>query len=243
MASMRRLMYPIVAMGRQPRADRAADGTISTRATVGGRTWELIEAYAKRLEITPVQALRALMLYIEDLISDDQISWLGLDWQQSIRATRDKLGGLPLSLADIDQAKLHRSTKTKSGFVGVYANGAGFRATGRHAEYLGTYKTAIEAAAMRFLHYKKNGLPYGELELEIDRLRRDGEHGSDEQLREIALELARQCGTLHLFEEDAGEGPQMAGFAPGELEAAKQKLAERDAAEDLGWTIRRPDEP
>lgn len=205
-------------MGRPARIARAEDGTVSVRTTVGSRTWDVIDAYTRRLGITHAQALRAFMLYIEDLISDDQTAWLPLDWRSAVKAERDRLGGIPLSLAAVDQAKLHRSDKTKSGFHGVYANGAGFRATGRHAEYLGTYKTAIEAATMRYLHYKKNSLPYGELEIDIDRARKSGEQGTDKQLKEIVLETARLSGTLHVYGDDGiqqASKPQMLGFGPG----------------------------
>lgn len=80
------------------------------------------------------------------------------------------------NLPPIEVGKLHRSTRTKSGFVGVYANGKGYRAMARGAGEnagsaqvsIGTFPTAESAAWARHLHYKKNGFPYGEIEAFLD---------------------------------------------------------------------------
>lgn len=220
-------------MGRQPRIDEHSDGSVSLRVDVGSHTWRLVKLHADRLGITAPQALHILMLYVESLIRADQFAWLSIDWQDTQRTHRDQHGGLPPSLSGIDLAMLHRSERTKSGFVGVYANGAGFRATGRRSAYLGTYTTAEEAAARRYLHYKQHGLPYGELEIAIDELRKQGEVGTDEALRDIVLETARLTGTSHLYEggERSDAKLKLLGFGPGGLEDV---AAELDALDEAG---------
>ena len=67
----------------------------------------------------------------------------------------------------INDASLHTSTKTSSGYVGVYVNGNGYRAMAADAKgqqiTLGTFPTSREAAWCRYLHHKRLGLPYGAL--------------------------------------------------------------------------------
>lgn len=218
-------------MGRKQTIELDEDGSATLRVTIPPSTWRLIQRFAERLKLDVEAAARIFLGHVEALISEGSTSWLAADWQ---RVQRDVSNESP-EIPEIDQAVLHRSTKTKSGFVGVYANGAGFRATGRRGQPIGTYKSAELAAWARYKFYKANSLPYGELELDIDRLRRDGERGTDEELKEIALELARLSGTMHHYEdprEEPSSAQEIAGFAPGALEAAREALKKHDAAID-----------
>src|SRR5439155_133379 len=117
--------------------------------------WSIIVSYATKLEIDAEVAMRVFMEQINALIAMGSISWLSPDWQAAIKPQQ--------TTPTIDHARLHRSERTKSGFVGVYANGAGFRAVGRAGAYIGTFQSAEVAAWERYLHYTRAGLPYGEL--------------------------------------------------------------------------------
>ena len=191
--------------------------------------------------------MSVLLDQIDAMIAAGNLSWLSAEWQRCGKAA----GGQPTKrrLA-IDTSKLHRNPKLKSGFQGVYANGQGFQAVGRRGEYLVRCSTAEEAAWRRYLHYAQHALPYGELELTIDDLRKCGEQGSDTDLRRVALETAQLSGTLHLYLDQMTEDErriysgsamptQMAGFAPGELEAANAALAKDGASEAKPSTSRK----
>ena len=75
--------------------------------------------------------------------------------------------------------KLQTSDKVKSGFVGVYANGKGFRAVGCRpdgsggaaAHSIGTFPTAEQAAVARLFYYQNNKLPYGKWADVVDKRR------------------------------------------------------------------------
>lgn len=218
-------------MGRRQKIEVNSDGSAEIRVSIQPYTWGLIAKYANKLKLNVEDAARIFLAQIEAQIGDGCPSWLSADWQVVARAASDDVAP---ALTGIDLTGLHRSTRTKSGFVGVYANGAGFRATGRRGEPLGTYKTAEIAAYKRMQHYRANGLPYGPLEEEIDRLRADGEQGTDEQLKAVAIQVAQDCGTMHLlFPNGASQdGPKPAGFGDGGLEAAAAALREHDDAEE-----------
>lgn len=210
-------------MGRQPRVEVHEDGSASLRIRIGPSTWRLVEAYGKSIGADGQTGLRALQAQIEALISAGNASWLSSDWQAILREFKAP-SRLP---ADFDATKLHRSDRTKSGFVGVYANGAGFRATGRAGAYIGTFQRAEVAAWERYLYYQRNDLPYGELEVAVDEERKRGTQGTDAELREIVLDTAHKSGTSHLYE---GEGEiQMAGFGPGGIAEASAALQLHDA--------------
>lgn len=133
-------------------------------------------------------------------------SFLGPIW---LRALKRALANNYGALADgpkIDFDKLHRSAKTKSGFVGVYANGKGFRAMAKVEgieSYVGTFQTAEEAAWRRFLYYKENKIPYGELEVDIAAWRARGEQGDDMHLAREIIKHSKLVGTFHIYEKDA----------------------------------------
>jgi hypothetical protein len=222
-------------MTRRPRIETADDGSVTLRVKLQPSTWALIAGYAAKLGLNEEDAARIFLQQIDALIAADSLTWLSIDW----RAIAKELRAAGPALPEIDVSKLHRSSRVKSGFYGVYANGQGFRAIGRWNEYIITVGSAELAAWHRYQHYIKHGHPYGELELEIDRLRREGELGTDQDLRRVALETAKLTGTLHLYAEHmtpeeqttygaAGAGAaQMIGFEGGP-EAAAAVLATHD---------------
>jgi len=161
--------------------------------------WRLIQQHAKRIGVNAMQCANMLLIHIEALAYDDSLSWLPPDWQHTHKEQRKSAANLPTSLLNVDLTVLHRSTSTKSGYVGVYANGKGFRAVGRKSAYLGTFDSAEEAAFKRYLVYKQNKLPYGELEIEVDKRRAFGDQGTDQELAEQILQFARENNQMHIY--------------------------------------------
>lgn len=136
------------------------------------------------------------------MLQAGQAGYLGPLFEQALKEVRNEHHGAISPGEAINLAKLHRSTKTKAGFMGVYANGKGFRAMARHQgveKYIGTFDSAEEAAWKRYLYYQEHKLPYGELEVEIAHWRAQGDQGTDEQLKARILQHAKDVGTLHLF--------------------------------------------
>ena len=113
---------------------------------------------------------------------------------------------------------------------------------GRKGEYLGTFEDAISAAHKRYMYYKQNNMPYGEMEIAVDELRRNGEKGTDDELRAIVLETAKHMGITHMYESEEEAAPPKRSTKPGAamsgfgdnaaFEAAQRKLKERDDAEE-----------
>lgn len=162
------------------------------------------------------------MMFLDRLVSmidDGKYDTFGPEFARIIKAlvANDQIGSLGLPAVDI--TKLHRSSKTKSGFIGVYANGKGFRAVGKGSGVggnirttdvnIGTYPTAEQAAWARLLHYKRHKLPYGELEEQLEYWRRQYPDLSDAELVSATAANPSGRGNLgELFERD--------GMAPSE---------------------------
>jgi len=192
-------------MGRKPKILRAEDGCVSIRVQIPRAIWLTVEDFAKRLGVSDEAALRLFMMRVAALLAQGDGSFLGPEWMLSLKQAKDDNFGSIGDGPKVDIDKLHKSTKTKSGFVGVYANGNGFRAMAKveGAEtYIGTFDTAIEAAWRRYLHYKENKIPYGELEVEIAGWRLRGEQGDDMHLAREILKHSKSVGTFHIFEKD-----------------------------------------
>lgn len=157
-----------------------------------------------------------LLVSLEADLELGQLDALPAEW----RVTAARRQGAPKIPDGFDFSRLHRSTKTKSGFAGVYANGRGFRAAGRNGEHIAQCDTAEEAAYRRLMYYRQRGLPYGPMEDAIDNLRKIGTRGTDEQLKALVLHDAQFDGTAHLYEEIENQPqqlqqPQMFGFGEG----------------------------
>lgn len=224
-------------MGRPLKQDVSPDGSVTVRATFGARTWRLIQARARKFGIQDHVCAAMFLHNIEALLHNGVTNWLPSDWQFLNKELQRATNYLPPSLDGVDLTKLHRSNKTKSGFVGVYANGQGFRATGRRGEYLGTFDTAEEAAVHRFRHYKQNKLPYGELEIEVDERRnRYGETGTDEEVIRGIMDHAARTNQTHVFQpwldamSDPPPKPSEAEIAALEARMAKLKAFDKRQA-------------
>jgi hypothetical protein len=146
------------------------------RVNVPGELWELLEEVAIVMEASPKWCFGMLLKRIEHLSSTSQVDVLGYEFAQARQRlnSRGKFGA-SAAARTIDLMKLHRSDKLKSGLVGVYANGQGFRAVGRNPTsntlmHLGTFPSADEAAWTRYLHYQKHNLPYGEYAERLEQL-------------------------------------------------------------------------
>lgn len=111
-------------------------------------------------------ALDWLFVRLDAMVESGEIARLGFEFDRAFQL-------LSVDVPGIDLAKLHRNEKAKSGFVGVYANGKGYRAMGPDGHNLGTFPTSERAAWERYLYCRKHGLIYGPMEEWIARTERD----------------------------------------------------------------------
>lgn len=100
----------------------------------------------------------------------------------------------PASKATHPSSALLQRGKGKSGYEGVYPNGAkGFIVKVPKSKddptlvYLGAYDTAEEGAWARWHHFKQEGIPYGQVAEEIAEMRRIHPTLDDEQLLKLAI--------------------------------------------------------
>lgn len=194
-------------MGRKPRVERLENGDISIRVTIPRPIALICDAVGKRIKGGDFETgLTLLFEQISSQLEGGHAGYLGPMFESSLKRVRDENYGAITSGPAIDVSLLHRSTKLKSGFVGVYANGNGFRAVGPGGVYLVTVPTAEEAAWRRRNHYIENKLPYGELEIEIETWTARGffrDEQTIEQKVAAIMEHANRVGTAHLFAADA----------------------------------------
>jgi len=111
-------------------------------------------------------ALRWVLNRLNSMVVSGEIAQLGPEFAETFAAMRT-------DTSEIDLAQLHRSDRTKSGFVGVYANGKGFRAMGSSGHCIGTFPTSEQAAWARYKYYRANALTYGPLEEWLVKAERD----------------------------------------------------------------------
>jgi hypothetical protein len=141
------------------------------RVKVPAKLWALLEQVAKGMGVPAKTCLALLFQDLEHLAESDQIGALGYRYAQAAKQAREQreYEQEQARATDPDLTKLHRSDKTKSGFVGVYSNGKGYRAEGRDpvtrkgAVTLGTFPDAESAALARLKHYTRYGMPYGRI--------------------------------------------------------------------------------
>ena len=153
------------------------DGSAELRIRIPRALWETAVAFGLKMEIKPDKALRFIFDELAGMIAQGNVNFFGQTLREAVQKARDSNFGVLSDAPKIELDKLHKSKKTKSGYVGVYHNGNGFRAMGRESKestkqiYLGQFETSEAAAWHRYLHYKTNKMPYGELEEEIERYR------------------------------------------------------------------------
>src|SRR5690606_24558580 len=138
---------------RIPRVVPLQDGQVSVRAVIPSAIVKVCEQVSQDLGIPFEAALRMLLREISHRFDEGEAMFLSSSFQAALRVVRERhFGVINESAPLMDLSKVHRSSRTKSGFVGVYANGKGFRAMGRTSltnpalRSLGTYPTAEEAA-------------------------------------------------------------------------------------------------
>lgn len=170
------------------------------RVAVPEKLWNLLEEAALIMGAHPKWCLSHMFQALEHLVDEGKIGVLGFQFEQAAQRLGDALE--QARAKDPDRTKLHRSHKTKSGFVGIYSNGKGFRAEGRNpvdrrgVVTLGTYETAEDAALARYHHHKRHGLPYGRMEEEIERMRETEPNTREWSEERIKHEVIWSCANL-----------------------------------------------
>jgi hypothetical protein len=161
------------------------------RVEISERLWEMIEEVAVIMRATPKWCLQTMVDRIEHLAVSGQIDPLGFEFAQAVKRLNSRGRMFEELVPAADLSRLHRSDKAKSGFVGVYSNGKGFRAEGKDHKTgllitIGTFPTAESAAHARYQHYQRAGMPYGRLEELMEQYRKREESlraMSDERLK------------------------------------------------------------
>lgn len=196
-------------MGRKPRIHVDANGDASIRVIVPRPLWLMCGVIAQRWKIPQDAAFAIVLDKLGGLLADPHrgahyaSTLLGPEFVEAFQQTKRENFGRITSGPAIDISRLHRSTKTKSGFAGVYVSGKGFRAMvrikdSRDQKHLGTYDIAEEAAWARLLYYEANDLPYGVWEEVIDQRRAEGKTGPDSALIYDYEDTNRLSGTEDL---------------------------------------------
>jgi len=226
-------------MGRRPKQYARANGDHNIRTDVPKNVWRVAERigtmYGKTTE-PGIYGMWLLLKRVGYLFEKGDAAWVGdVEFERALKAELNQHEML-IDGDDIDINKLHRSPKLKSGFVGVYANGKGFRAFARERggieKTLGTFSSALEAAHRRYLYYKVSDLPYGELEVEMDHLRRTDMHCQQLDDKALIREIIRHAevaGTTHLI-----FGPFSASIIPTWAQDAPRPAVPAPAP-TIGW--------
>jgi hypothetical protein len=156
------------------------------------------------MDASPKWCLSHLFRVIEHVAESEQIDMLGFEFARAAKQLREgqKRAAEEAHARNPDLSKLHRSHKCKSGFVGVYANGNGYRAEGRDPQtrrgsiMLGSFKTAEDAALARYHHYRRHNLAYGELETLMERMLEREPHTREYSEERLKHEVIWTYGTL-----------------------------------------------
>ena len=136
---------------------RVRDLKPEVRVELPAKLREFLGKVAEFMKTDQRWALNWLLVKLEAMIESGDIAQLGWEFDQAFRLMGADVPGMDLAL-------LHRNPKTKSGFVGVYANGKGYRAMASDGHNLGTFPTSERAAWERYLYCRKHGLAHGPLE-------------------------------------------------------------------------------
>lgn len=138
--------------------------------------WGVATELAGTVQIHPEKALALLINQINTSVALGDVKFLGSFAAYAQGALNARVDQFDDGTPAIEYDRLHESDRTKSGFVGVYQNGQGFRAhaeSGHGQKTIGTFPTAAEAAWRRYLYYKKHHLPYGHFEAMLGKCRKD----------------------------------------------------------------------
>jgi hypothetical protein len=187
-------------MGRSPAIQYDEDGNAVLKLTVYKPLLLVAERIADQLGVTIHVSLKLLMKELAIGFQSGSAMGLSSTWEAALKETIDQHHGVIEAGANVDLAQLHRNPKLKSGFVGVYPNGRGWKAIGPHHKSIGQYDTPEAAACRRLLYYREHKLPYGELEKEIATWRLQGSTGDDLQIAHQIMEHNKLTGNSHLFQ-------------------------------------------
>lgn len=165
---------------------------------------DLLEQASCGQPITKV--LEALLLDVELLLQHEKMPReLGMRWlaamelvnvARSAPARADAIAKTGVDHVDFDVALLERSTRSRTGFAGVYSTSGGtFRALVPDPErggtkYLASRPTALQAAIDRYEWHQKFKLPYGNLAYFIDEYKQANLGATDRRALEEALDFA-----------------------------------------------------
>ncbi len=145
------------------------------KVEIPGNLWRLVCEAARITEMPPKTAFKQIIFRLGFAAARGDVALLGPEYQIAFRRleTQGKIVD-PLAVV-IDTTKLHHSSKGRSGFVGVYPNGKGFRAEARTVDggvfTIGTFDTAESAAWQRYKYHRDNNIPYGPFVAELDSAR------------------------------------------------------------------------
>lgn len=169
-------------MGRLPKIRQVSESIMDVRIEIPVAIWKIAERVGLNLGVKSRPERVGLGIFFRDIaarLEKGDTNFLSTSVQEAVEDVRKDNHSAKLSTPDIDDTQLHRSTKLKSGFYGVFAGARneGFRAEVRLKNGLlksiGIFKSAAEAAWRRRKYYEANLLYYGTVELEIMQVRKD----------------------------------------------------------------------
>lgn len=219
-------------MGRKPKIVRLADGMLEMRCVIPGPIWLVACELGTAMGIKVDPGDLGLRLILDQVSSLFELGDASFTGNASIQRALDRVMGANFGVLDrtgpIDLNRLHRGT-LKSGFVGVYAGGNGFRAiatTPSGAKVIGVFRLAEQAAHQRWKFYKDNNLPYGEIEIEMARWRKQhmADNMSDQALIRAIIKHSREVGTY-----DQIFGPGTGTMIPDGFDDLAEAITEFDA--------------
>jgi len=155
--------------------DKNDNSTYRRRVEIPINLWKLFEETSKITRIKTGLLFDLWLYRVTIRAASGQLDEaMGPEFMQAYQQMQMRGGIKPID-AGIDTSLLHRSSRLKSGYVGVYANGKGFRADGTHpsgkgVQYIGTFQTPEAAAWARYIHHKQHNLPYGDTAEAIEQL-------------------------------------------------------------------------
>ncbi len=205
--------------------------TVILRIRVPKIVYELCNEAGSILGVSGKRMLTELFAYLEQSIQTNDLDQLGPIFAKACRRLHNKGAVHETTAVSIDISVLHRTTKTKCGFVGVYANGKGFAAHGPQPKgpgtmYLGTFDTAEKAAWVRYQHHKTHGIPYGDFADKLDEYRKIVPNSPDETV------IQEMVGVMDLAGEKLPDGmPQELIDRARDAERARKETFARQAAE------------
>lgn len=167
-------------LDRRRRTIINSTNAIRVRVSINQMVWRVAEEYSSGVMNSRISPAEAFELMVEELGEwllkpTEPPAFMSSLFQKALTTARGK--AIASVVDPIDDSQLHRSIRCKSGFVGVYANGKGYRAEisdEQGSKTLGTFQSAREAAWARRTYYIDNKKSYGALEQAIQEVLLEG---------------------------------------------------------------------